>query len=254
MISTQEKPRFLKLEFDIIANGDCALDIRFSAEPSELLSRYIIGLRQYILKQDDLKVIDLIPAYQCLTITFDPLLYLDESLSREVKTLTKKFLKATNSHFLEREPCVIRIPVCYENSFAPDMLTVSEYTGLTPEEIIELHSTSVYLVHMLGFSPGFLYLGGLDPKLHCPRKEAPRLHIPAGAVGIGGGQTGIYPQATPGGWQIIGQTPIKLFQPYNTSPFIAQPLDTIEFYSISESEFNDIAPQVQCKYSKESYP
>lgn len=250
MTSPQKKPPREKLEFNIIANGDCALDIRFLAKPCELLSRHIIGLRQFILKQGHLNFIDLIPAYQCLTITFDPLLNLDESLSQELETLTKEFIKTPL--LPEREPCTIRIPVCYENSFAPDILSVSEYTGLSPKKIIELHSTTSYLVHMLGFSPGFLYLGGLDPKLHCPRKETPRLHIPAGAVGIGGSQTGVYPQATPGGWQIIGQSPIEIFQPYSSSPFIAEPLDTIKFYSISESEFNDMEMRKGCTRPKGS--
>ncbi|QFT53451.1 5-oxoprolinase subunit PxpB [Microbulbifer sp. THAF38] len=224
-----------KLDFNVSMNGDSALDIRFSAKPSANLSRYIIGLRQYILKHGPNGLTDLIPSYQCLTIIFVPTLFDNESLSQEVHRLTRSFLE--NPEKIKRKPRTIRIPVCYESTFAPDMTVLSKYTDLSPEEIIQLHTASPYLVHMLGFSPGFLYLGGLDPRLHCPRKDKPRASIPAGAVGIGGSQTGIYPQATPGGWQIIGQTPLQLFQPYSESPFIAAPLDTVEFFPINKLEF-----------------
>ncbi|BBM00737.1 5-oxoprolinase subunit PxpB [Microbulbifer sp. GL-2] len=249
MTASLHKPHLQKPDFNITANGDCALDIRFSAEPSEELSRYIIGLRQYIQEQGPDDLIDLIPAYQCLTISFDPLTHESESLSQELRALTQKYLKIPAK--LDRDSRIIRIPVCYEEAFAPDMHMLSEHTGLTPKQVARLHTDTAYLVHMLGFSPGFLYLGGLDPRLHCPRKEKPRLRVPAGAVGIGGNQTGIYPQATAGGWQIIGQTPLRLFQPSSDSPFIAEPLDIVKFYSIGKSEFETIAQQAQYESAKE---
>ncbi|WP_226648813.1 5-oxoprolinase subunit PxpB [Microbulbifer variabilis] len=234
-----EKKYPLNLDFDVSTNGDSALDIRFSAEPSANLSRYIIGLRQYILSHGPNGLADLIPAYQCLTIIFDPNLFDDESLSQEIQRLTLKFLKTPGK--IKTKPHTIRIPVCYESIFAPDMTAVCKHTGLSPDEIVQLHTATSYLVHMLGFSPGFLYLGGLDSRLYCPRKNKPRVRIPAGAVGIAGNQTGIYPQATPGGWQIIGQSPTQLFQPYSKFPFIAAPLDIVEFYPINKSEFAAIS-------------
>ncbi|MFA0810526.1 5-oxoprolinase subunit PxpB [Microbulbifer epialgicus] len=237
MTSHVHTPNPKKPSFEIVTNGDSALDIRFFSEPSEQLSRYIIGLRQYILKQSLTNIIDLIPAYQCLTISFDSLQPGSESLSYKLNKLTHDFLE--NPVEIDRRPRLIRIPVCYEEEFAPDMQLLSEYTKLSRKEIISLHTSNSYLVHMLGFTPGFLYLGGLDIKLHCPRKKSPRLRVPAGAVGIGGNQTGIYPQATPGGWQIIGQTPFKLFQPSSSSPFIADPLDVIKFYAIEKRDFAD---------------
>ncbi|GAB2894504.1 5-oxoprolinase subunit PxpB [Microbulbifer echini] len=250
MTLSLHKPHLQKPDFNITANGDCALDIRFSAEPSEELSRYIIGLRQYIQEQGPDDLIDLIPAYQCLTISFDPLTHESESLSQELRVLTQKYLKIPAK--LDRDSRIIQIPVCYEEGFAPDIHTLSTHTGLTPKQIVLLHTATCYLVHMLGFSPGFLYLGGLDPRLHCPRKKKPRLRIPVGAVGIGGSQTGIYPQATAGGWQIIGQTPVRLFRPSSNSPFIAEPLDIIKFYSIDKLEFEAIAYREQCRSAIDS--
>lgn len=221
--------------FSLSANGDNALDIRFDADPCEGLSRWIIVFEQAINAQEWDGVQDLIPAYQCLTICFDPLLCDRNVLNRNVEALARALL--TQKPALERKPHLIRIPVCYDAEFAQDMPAVAEQTGLSTQQIIAKHASVQYLVHMLGFSPGFLYLGGLDPALHCPRKETPAVRVPAGAVGIGGEQTGIYPQATPGGWQIIGRTPVELFAPQSDRPFVAEPLDRIEFYPIDRAQF-----------------
>lgn len=229
--------------FAVTANGDGALDIRFDAVPSEELSRWIIALEQEINAQNWSGVQDLIPAYQCLTLCFDPLLGDRDALKKSIEALTQNLL--TQQPKLERKPRLIRIPVCYDGEFSQDMTAVSEHTGLSAEQIIAKHCAPHYLVHMLGFTPGFLYLGGLDPALHCPRKETPALRVPAGAVGIGGNQTGIYPQATPGGWQIIGRTPLELFQPQSDHPFIAEPLDQIEFYPIGKTQFENFKQDMQ---------
>lgn len=226
----------MKLSFAIIPNGDCALDIRFDAPPSEALSRRIIALEQAIETQEWDGVRDLIPAYQCLTVCYDPLACNSEQLTTRIEKLTGQLLRRPPE--LARQPHLIRLPVCYDAEFAPDMPAVSEHTGLSTEQIIVKHCAPHYLVHMLGFTPGFLYLGGLDAQLHCPRKATPELRVPAGAVGIGGSQTGVYPQATPGGWQIIGRTPVNLFRPQSDQPFIAEPLDRIEFFAIDRDEFD----------------
>lgn len=230
----------MKPSFTIAANGDSAFDIRFDATPSEDLSRRIIALEQAIEARDWNCIQDLIPAYQCLTICFDPLGCDRAELISDVEALAQKLL--TGPPKLAKPSRLIRIPVCYEAEFAPDMPRVSDYTGLSAEEIISRHCAPHYLVHMLGFSPGFLYLGGLDPALHCPRKETPAVSVPAGAVGIGGSQTGIYPQATPGGWQIIGRTPLQLFRPQCQLPFVAEPLDRVEFYPIDRKQFEQSEP------------
>ncbi|WP_299596242.1 5-oxoprolinase subunit PxpB [uncultured Microbulbifer sp.] len=249
--------------FELSPNGDAALDIRFSAAPGEQLSEAIIALSEAIEAESFPAVTELVPAYQCLTVCFDPL-QLSHSgsgsadlpkLESSLATLTQKILaqtlrtnkKNTDEENTDNEPpeykrTLIRIPVCYDEQFAPDIQTLCSHTGLTAAEIIARHTAPRYLVHMLGFTPGFLYLGGLDEQLHCPRKARPELKIAAGSVGIGGGQTGIYPQATPGGWQIIGRTPLALFRPDQDPPFIAHPLDRIQFVAISPEQFTQTDP------------
>jgi len=236
-------------DFALHGNGDAAVDIRFAASPGEPLSECIIALADAIVSAPDLPgVTEVVPAYQCLTVCFAPLqLPQADSGEPDITRFEQSLRRLTEAILAKDRPVcgtrqLIRIPVCYDGAFAPDMQTLCEKSGLTAGEVIARHSAPHYLVHMLGFTPGFLYLGGLDPQLHCPRKARPELRVPAGSVGIGGAQTGIYPQATPGGWQIIGRTPLALFRPQQSSPFIARPLDRIEFVPINAAQFADTDP------------
>lgn len=235
--------------FELQLNGDCALDIRFADAPSPALSEAIIALAQAIESASIPGVMELVPAYQCLTVCFNPL-QLAASNSSSMEGIEQLQVTLT---MLVREQLLppvtvtgtrhrIKIPVCYETEFAPDMSAVSAHSGLSVRQIIDRHTASEYLVHMLGFTPGFLYLGGLDKQLHCPRKQRPALRVTAGSVGIGGTQTGIYPQATPGGWQVIGRTPLALFRPQQHPAFIARPLDRIQFVAIGAQEFSELDP------------
>ena len=124
---------------------------------------------------------------------------------------------------------VVEIPVRYGGDDGPDLADVAAHTGLTPEEVVRRHSAGTYTVYFLGFQPGFAYLGGLDPALATPRRTEPRLAVPAGAVGIGGEQTGVYPAAAPGGWQLIGRTELPLFLPERDPPSLLAPGDTVRF-------------------------
>lgn len=133
-----------------------------------------------------------------------------------------------------------RIPVCYDTDFGIDLDVISEEIGLTKNEIIQLHSDVDYTVYFIGFLPGFLYLGGLNEKLHFPRKKTPRLHIEKGAVAIGGKQTGVYPNVSPGGWNIIGNSPINFFDVSKEIPCFAKAGDKVRFYSVSKREYHDI--------------
>lgn len=132
------------------------------------------------------------------------------------------------------------IPVCYEPSFATDIEEVATRCNLTVDEVIALHSAPTYDVHFIGFMPGFPYLGGMDERLTCPRKSVPRLKIPAGSVGIGGAQTGIYPSASPGGWQLIGNCPIPIFDINKGQPALFQAGDQLKFYAINRSEYDQL--------------
>jgi len=133
------------------------------------------------------------------------------------------------SEALEPDSRAIDIPVVYGGAHGPDLDDVARHSGLTPQQVVELHASVDYVVWFLGFQPGFPYLGGLPESLITPRRAEPRLLVPAGSVGIGGAQTGIYPLATPGGWQLIGRTSLKLFDPAKNEPVLLRPGDTVRF-------------------------
>lgn len=131
----------------------------------------------------------------------------------------------------------VRIPVCYDSSLGPDLVSLANTHGLSAEEVIQIHTSRLYSVYMLGFLPGFAYMGTVDPRIQTPRRAAPRTQVPAGSVGIAGMQTGIYPLASPGGWQLIGRTPLPVFQPDASSPSLLQPGDHVQFYPITLQAF-----------------
>lgn len=218
--------------YQIVSNGDAALTILFADRVSYQLSSKIIQLSNQVKQEIGCQLQDIVPAYQSLTLYFDPLTH----STSDIKRTLEKILN-TNISVEKHQSKLIEIPVCYENEFSPDLSKLADYCQLTPQQVIQQHSKTQYLVHMLGFLPGFIYLGGLSERLICPRKSVPALQIPAGSVAIGGDQTGIYPIASPGGWHIIGRTPISLFKPQDKQPFIASPLDQIKFKPISQAEY-----------------
>jgi KipI family sensor histidine kinase inhibitor len=168
-------------------------------------------------------VIDIVPGMNNLTIVFDPLAADMEALAAE---LAMAWEGAAEVQPASR---VVEIPVRYGGEFGPDLAEVAAHTGLTEADVVRAHASGDYIVFFLGFQPGFAYLGGLDPALHTPRRAVPRLEVPAGAVGIGGAQTGIYPAASPGGWQLIGRTDMTLFDPSAGEPTLLVPGDRVRF-------------------------
>ncbi len=130
------------------------------------------------------------------------------------------------------------IPVCYDIEFAPDLHEVANHAKIPTREVIRLHSSAKYRVHFLGFTPGFAYLGGLPETLHVPRLATPRKHVPAGSVAIAGAQAGIYPVDSPGGWRLIGRTPVRIFDPDSTQPTRLTPGDLVEFSAIDRATFD----------------
>jgi KipI family sensor histidine kinase inhibitor len=139
-----------------------------------------------------------------------------------------------------RKKKVYEIPVCYGGAYGPDIETIASHAGLSVEEVIRIHASRDYLIYMLGFLPGFCYLGGLDERIHTPRLSNPRIKISAGSVGIGGSQTGIYPLDSPGGWQLMGMTPVKTYDPSRDTPILVEAGDYIRFVPIDEAEFQRI--------------
>jgi inhibitor of KinA len=218
------EPRFLLA-------GDSALVVEFGDEISEEVNRKVHALA-YVLEKNPLPGIgEAVPTYRSLLIHYDPL----RLPCDDVKALAADLLQKCEEISLP-EPRVIEVPVVYGGEFGLDIQFVAEHNGLSVEEVIRLHSGVSYTIYMLGFSPGFTYLGGLPEVLATPRLPTPRKLVPAGSVGIAGTQTGIYPIATPGGWRLIGRTPLKLFEPTQEPPVPLRPGDRLRFVPISEEE------------------
>ncbi|NWG12871.1 MAG: 5-oxoprolinase subunit PxpB [Acidobacteria bacterium] len=178
------------------------------------------------------------PAYGSVLITFDP----RRTSAASMAAAARKWLERMSS--IELPPARrVEIPVCYGSSFGPDLPDVAAHTGLSCDDVVRIHSSAEYFVYFLGFSPGFPYLGDLPRELAVPRLGTPRTRVPAGSVAIGGTQTGVYPLASPGGWRIIGRTPLKLFEPLGESPTLLQMGDLVNFEPISEEEFVRVAEE-----------
>ncbi len=180
-------------------------------------------------------ILSLIPTYRSLLVCYDPGACSYERLHLAVE----ECLDAEPALAADGAPPgrVIEIPVCYGGDYGPDLEMLAAGRGLSPQRALELHSSGEYFVYMIGFTPGFCYLGGLDERLVTPRRKEPRLKVPAGSVGIADRQTGIYSIASPGGWQIVGRTPLILFAPERTDPFLLRPGDTVRFRPISAEDF-----------------
>ena len=184
-----------------------------------------------------------VPAYATLSVFFDPLQVMQSSRLRGSNCFQRvsDYLKTVQqeSHKVDTAPeNTVTIPVCYGGEFGPDLDEVAHRNKLTPADVIRQHSTALYRVYLIGFTPGFPYLGGLPSQLATPRKQTPRASVPRGSVGIAGEQTGIYSQDTPGGWQIIGRTPLSLFDVKNNPPARLKAGDRIIFQPISPDQFD----------------
>ncbi len=218
--------------FNIFPSGDSAFLLKFGNEISKEVHLCIRAYLILLSKKKIKGITEVIPSYSDILILYNPLVIHYEKLLKKLKKLHTQI-----GNFQHPEPKTIRIPVLYGGKYGPDINEVSNHTKLHVEEVIELHSKEKYLVYMLGFTPGFCYLGGMNPQLATPRKHIPSQNIEAGSVGIAGSQTGIYPIDSPGGWQIIGKTPLKLFNPESENPFLIEAGNYLEFYSISEDEY-----------------
>ena len=222
------------MKMKIIPYGEQALLVNFDQRISPGIHSQVLHVHQS-LQQAHIEAIQfMIPAYCSLTVGFDPDLISFKTLQARIEQLAYP-----SSSLPPSQAKVHRIPVCYDPPYAWDMEAIEEFTQLPKEEIILQHYSPTYTVYMVGFLPGFPYLGTVSPLLECPRKQEPRLRVEAGAVGLAGAQTGIYPSAAPGGWQILGRTPVQLFSPNSEDPFLCRPGDHVKFYPISASEFEE---------------
>ena len=199
----------------------------------EETGRAVSALRRAVAEACLPGVTETVPSYCSLLVCYDALVTDYDTVAEALRRLHDGVDGAE-----ERAPRIVEIPVCYGGAFGPDLPFVAEHAGLSEEDVIRLHTGTDYRIYMLGFLPGFPYLGGLDSRLHTPRLATPRTAIPAGSVGIGGQQTGIYPLASPGGWQLIGRTPLKLFSPGAPLPYAAG--DMIRFVSVTPEEYAEL--------------
>ena len=230
--------------------GDKAFVIELGDGISPEINRSVHNLLLSIEKQGIPGILDMVPTYRSILINYDPLTLPPNELEERVRELTQD---------LDETPPaasrVVELPTSYGGEHGSDLGYVAEHNGLTEEEVIALHSGTDYLVYMMGFTPGFTYLGGMSEKIATPRLQTPRTAIPAGSVGIAERQTGVYPIESPGGWQLIGRTPVRLFDPSKQPPIIAEPGDYIRFVPVSPKEYLRILEEVgNGVYQAASYP
>ena len=184
-------------------------------------------------------ITEIVPAYNEVMIYYDPVVISYKEVSSIIHQASEN-LSAVSLPAASR----IQIPVCYDEEYSPDLPCVASSVKLSADEVVQIHTGNDYLVYMLGFAPGFPYLGGMDKRIACARKETPRIRVPAGSVGIAGEQTGIYSLDSPGGWQIIGWTPVPLFTITEKDPFLLRQGDKIRFFAVGKEEALAIQEEV----------
>lgn len=229
-----DKPTFL-------AAGDLAVVAEYGNSINPEINAKIRNFMLAIENERIPGVIDTVPTYRSLLINYNPMQITYDHLVKKLGDV------AISLDTLEiRHPKIIHVPTLYTVEYGPDLEFVASHAKMTIEEVIELHSQADYLVYMMGFSPGFPYLGGLNKRLVSPRLQTPRVKIPAGSVGIAEAQTGVYPIASPGGWRLIGRTPLKMFDPLHHPPTLFQAGDLIRFVPLnSREEYLDLLKEIE---------
>lgn len=215
--------------------------IYFEANINERIFDEVYAVVDYINSLQHTFVKEIVPSYRAILVYFDGMSINYETIVDELKLNDFNFDRV---HEQTRRR-IVNIPVLYGGKWGPDLEIVAEHNNLSVENVIRYHTEGYYLVYMIGFMPGFPFLGGLDEHIHTPRKSEPRLRIKAGSVGIANNQTGVYPADSPGGWQIIGRTPIDVFDLNRTPKILYRPGDKIKFYPINEEQFLHIERYVE---------
>jgi len=216
--------------------GDRAISIDFGQVIDPIINRHI---RQTIERIKELQldgIIELVPTYCALLVEYDAMLYSYSEICNIIEPTLEEGMTNTTNELVT----VVEVPTVYGGEFGPDLSFVASHNHLSEDEVISIHSGTDYLVYMLGFIPGFTYLGGMDPRIATPRLSSPRTLIPAGSVGIAGEQTGTYPSDSPGGWQIIGRTPVTMYDMSKAQAALLNAGDYVRYVPIDESEFHRI--------------
>lgn len=227
-----------------------SLLLYFKEEISEDNYQEVNLTTQYILSKNIPDIKDVIPSYRAIMINFNNDLIDYKQLIEKLELDNLKLSQVDSTS----NKNIIHIPVLYNTEMGPDLEEVANHNHLSVEEVIQIHTENEYLVYMLGFMPGFPFLGGLDERVHTPRRAEPRVKINAGSVGIANNQTGLYPSDSPGGWQIIGRTPLKVFDQYAEPMTLYEAGDYIKFYAIDEQTYNQIKKEINDgQFNKEKW-
>lgn len=220
--------------------GDLSILVEMGERIDEETNAKVTSLASLVEADQDTGFGEVILGYTSLLVRYNPLKLTYEEAESQLRRWEEQIRdqKPSRSRMIE-------IPTLYGGEWGPDLDDVAEHNGLSRDEVIAIHSGSRYLVYFIGFTPGFPFLGGMSEKIATPRLSSPRVSIPAGSVGIANNQTGMYPVASPGGWRLIGRTPLKLYAPEKEHPFLLQPGDYVTFKKIDETEFEEILAEVE---------
>ncbi|WP_339148214.1 MULTISPECIES: 5-oxoprolinase subunit PxpB [unclassified Sutcliffiella] len=238
----------MKVQFHPL--GDTGIQILFGSDISEKTNHQIRLFADHLRKQDIEGIIEWVPAYTTLTIFYQP----DKINYKDLCQKLEEIQDQSQREDVNSDSIVYEIPVLYGGEVGPDLSEVASCNGLTENQVVSIHSAQSYLIYMMGFVPGFPYLGGMTKDIATPRRENPRAKIEAGSVGIAGEQTGVYPLETPGGWQVIGKTPVKLYDPEREDPILLSAGAYIRFVPIGQKEYEEIEEAIKLgEYKVKSY-
>lgn len=225
-------------EVRFLTTGDTSLSAEFGNEISPAINAQIRAFDIALSASGIPGIVETVPTYRSLMIHYDPGVILYAPLVEKLRGLLGELdqIQIPPSQVLE-------LPVLYGGEMGPDLDFVAQHHAKTPEQVIDLHTSTEYLIYMLGFTPGFTYLGGMSDEIATPRLKTPRVKIPAGSVGIAGSQTGVYPIDSPGGWQLIGRTPVRMYDPDRAVPILPSAGEYIKFRAIDQEEYDKIAAE-----------
>ena len=219
--------------YRIVPAGESALIVEFEERIDPGINARAIACAGAIQAARLAGVRDVVPTFRSVAIYFDPLRTDSDAL---IACLEREAARPPAPVSSARAP--VRIPVCYGGELGPDLADVASFARMTEADVVRAHVAATYRVFMLGFVPGFAYLGTVDGRIAMPRRSTPRVRVPPGSVGIAGAQTGVYPAETPGGWRLIGRSPVKPFDPAREDPFLMQAGDAVQFYAIERDEYD----------------